>query len=225
MFKQLAIASATASLLIAGPSSAEVIFTVLDSVTNGEAPGTTGSRTLTTTEGAVSAPATLPTMTYTITGLDLTGVGGTASETIVFDLAFTETGPVGTAVAFNSFGNIAVAGGGGFDNQVDNTETLTANVSLNNSTTFTGDIELGIIFLGIGGGQGDTWDVIHDGGTEEGINTAASFAPSSFVTLAPQTGNGVNFQRVDVQVTATPEPGSLALLGLGGLLFARRRRT
>ncbi|MEM1353580.1 MAG: PEP-CTERM sorting domain-containing protein [Planctomycetota bacterium] len=166
-------------------------------------------------------------MTYTITGLDLTSVGGTASETIVYDVLFTQTG--GTAVDFNGFGNIAVTGGGGADAQVDTTETLTATLSLN-STTFTGDIDLGIVFMAAGGnGANDQWDVIHDGGTESlagtgpGVNIA-TFAPSSFVTLDPTAGDGVNFQRFDVQVTAVPEPGSFALVGLGGLLVCARRR-
>ncbi|MEM9346712.1 MAG: PEP-CTERM sorting domain-containing protein [Planctomycetota bacterium] len=219
MFKQLAIATATASLLIAGHSSAEVIFKVSDQRPDNAA------RELSTTNGSVSAPAVLPTMTYTITGLDLTSVGGAASETIVYDVLFTQTG--GSAVEFNAFGNIAVLGGA--NAQVDIAETLTATLSLN-STTFTGDIDLGIVFMAAGGNDAiDEWDVIHEGGTESlagsgpGVNIA-TFAPSSFVTLDPQSGNGVNFQRFDVQVTATPEPGSLALLGIGGLLVARRRR-
>ncbi|MEM9110868.1 MAG: PEP-CTERM sorting domain-containing protein [Planctomycetota bacterium] len=217
MLKHFAIA--TTSLLLAGASNAEVIFTVSDQRPDNAA------RALSTTEGSVSAPAVLPTMTYTITGLDLTSVGGTASETIIYDVLFTQTGGLG--VAFNGFGNISVIGG--LQAQVDNNETLTATVSLS-SSTFTGDIELGIVFMAAGGNDtADEWDVIHEGGTESlagtgpGVNIA-TFDPSSFVTLDPQAGDGVNFQRFDVQVTAVPEPGSLALLGLGGLLITRRRR-
>ncbi|MEO0474518.1 MAG: PEP-CTERM sorting domain-containing protein, partial [Planctomycetota bacterium] len=175
-----------------------------------------------TTNGSVSAPPTLPTLTYTITGLDLTSVGGTASETIVYDVVFTQTG--GTGIQFSGFGNIAVTGGN--NAQVDNTETLTATLSLN-STTFTGDIDLGIVQMAAGGNQAsDSWNVIHEGGTESltGSPNGVTFDPSSFVTLDPQSGNGVNLQRLEVQVTAAPEPGSLALLGLGGLFVAARRR-
>lgn len=71
-----------------------------------------------------------------------------------------------------------------------------------------------------------------------GSDTWATFQ-TSFTATAGQAGqtlgvalgiasnsaqNSVNINYDNVTITAVPEPGSLALLGLGGLLIARRRR-
>ncbi|MEM9110866.1 MAG: PEP-CTERM sorting domain-containing protein [Planctomycetota bacterium] len=242
-------ALATASLFVTGTTAADIVFTVTDIVPGGGpanansmnfSPGDTGSgpANLSSTLGSVSAPAPVGLttgLTYTVTGLDLTSVGGTASETIVFDLNFSQTGGVTgdgtTDIQVNGFGNIAVIGSGANDNWVDGDETLTSTVVLDaGSTTFGGTVEVGIIMLSAGNfgssQPAERYDAIHDGGTELGVpvtNNPVSFDPSSFVTLDPTVG-GMNLERIDFQITAVPEPGSLALLGLGGLLIARRRR-
>jgi hypothetical protein len=194
-------------------------------------PGELDATTPTTTLGIVASTASVPTTTYTVTGLDLTSVGGGLSETIVFDVDYTQTG--GSAAQVNGFGNISVTGGD--NNQIDLGETLTAMVSLN-STTFGGVVTLGLVEVGAGGvNDGEMWNVIHDGGTIAesfgGGTTFTSFPLSSFVTL--ETTNGtyitdqINFAAFGVEITAenaVPEPASLAGGLLGVALIAGRRR-
>lgn len=213
----------SAGLIVQSASAATI--TVSDQTPN-------GGRTLTTTAGSVSAPPLIPTTTYTITGLDLTSEGGTASETIAFDVTYTQTG--GTGVQFNGFGNVSVTGGD--NNQIDLGETLTATISLNAGlTTFAGTIDLGFILAQPGGVSSDeSWNVIHENGTiaatQTNGNNPATFASSSFFTLETTDGeqlfDRINLQRFTVEINANevPEPGSLALVGLGGLCLLRRRR-
>lgn len=230
----------TATLVLAGVgfpgfARAEVVLTVSDAVPNGQPGGSgSGNRTLSTTLGSVSAPAALPTMTYTVSNLDLTSVGGGVSETIAYDIAFTQTG--GTGVQFNTFGNISVTGGGN-DNFIQPGQTLTANVTLNTGlTTFSGGITLGFLQFQAGGASaGETWDVVYDGGTINAggnpiTNNPAEFpAPSPFFTVqnVANTSDGVNVQQYSVQITAVPEPTIVTLLAAGafvGLVVLGRRR-
>ncbi|MCH7226876.1 PEP-CTERM sorting domain-containing protein [Haloferula sp. A504] len=220
-----------AAILFSGSLHAAVTFTVTESVPDGA--NGSGTRALSTTLGDISAPANLLTTTYTISNLDLTSVGGTLTDTIAFDITYSQTG--GTGVQFNGFGNVSVRGDSGDDNQIDVGETLTAAVSLNAGlTTFGGVIGLGLVNADVGGlGPSEEWNVIHDGGTigRTGIaERLTSFASSSFVTIQPvqsNTGNdAMNLQGFDVVINAAvPEPSSLALVsGFVGLSLLRRRR-
>jgi hypothetical protein len=215
---------------LAVSAQAQVVITVTDEIPDGA--NGSGTRSLTTTDGNVSAPATLPTLTYTVTNLDLTSVGGAASETIVFDIDFSQTG--GTGVGFNGFGNIYVTGGNA--NQISPGDALTASVSLT-STTFDGgnlsNLSIGFTSVNMGGYSNlDVASVTHDGGTIDkdystDTNRFANFAVSDAFTLATiSSPDGVNLQGFDVEITAIPEPSSLALLGLGllGLFGLRHRR-
>ena len=107
-------------------------------------------------------------------------------------------------------------------------------MTLNNSDTFDADIVPG---------QGQVTDIVGFGGFFiEGLTTNAIFNASTFAGAniqeffdnQPLTGSFVNFQfnpnvngrsnNTDIDVFAVPAPASMALLGLGGLVAARRRR-
>ena len=215
-------AALVASALVAGSAQA-VTINVRDAVPNGD--NGSGTRNLTTTLGSVSGTPDLPTMTYSVSNLDLTSVGGGASETIAFNITFTQTG--GNFVEFNGFGNVAVNGGN--NTQVDPGEALTATLSLNGGlTTFGGAITADITQITIGGRSNDEeFNVETESGTTNwptgAIGNQVALPPTSFATLTSVVGLG-NIQAYTVTIDAVPEPGSLALLGLGGLLVARRRR-
>jgi len=223
-FSALPLGTAMATLMLAGSLQAAVTFTVTDNV-----PGTSAID-LTTTLGSVSnVPGALPALTYTLTNLDLTSVGGTATNQIVFRINFTKTG--GTAVAYNGTGRIAVSGGTD-TNQIDPSETLTGTLSLI-STDFSGgltNLSIGFTRINLGGyATNDTnVDIIHDGGTinKDGTGLAdVSFDPSSFVTIdTVASADGVNLGAYDIQITAIPEPSAALLGGLGLLALLRRRR-
>lgn len=215
---------------VGSASAATLSFEVSDT-----RPGELANTTPSSTSGTVVSDAAVPTMTYTVTGVDLTSVGGTASETIIFDIDYSQTN--GTGVQVNGFGNISVTGGGD-NNQVDGDETLTATVSLNSTTYAAGDIDLGFVTFVTGGVSGtadEQWNIITENGTtlyQSPGNNTANFASSSFVTLDPVAGdnfNGTfNAQGYTINLTATqapiPEPASLALLGASAMLMFTRRR-
>lgn len=214
-----------AVVVAAGASApAAVIFEVSD-----DRPGELVATQPSTTLGSVTSTSSVPNTTFTVTGLDLTSVGGSASETIAFDIAYTQTG--GSAVQINGFGNISVTGGD--NNQIDPGEALTATVSLNGAlTTFGGTINLGLTSIQIGGRDFDEqFSITHQGGTintPEEVLKSYGFSSSSFVTLATvdtdKPNDLGNMEGYTVEIIVVPEPASLALLSLGGLLIAVRRR-
>lgn len=231
-----------ASFMLAGSLQAQVIFTVSDNVPDGDSGS--GTRSLSTSLGTVTAPPAIATTTYTISNLDFTSIGGTASETVAFDIAYSQTG--GTGVQFNGFGNISVTGNGD-NNQVEpdngvlgrTDETLTATLSLNAGlTTYNNSlISLGFTESRLGGFDSDeTYELITSNGTTtvpEGGSNVVPISPSSnFFTLAPidtDKGNdAMNLSGFDVQITAVavPEPSAALLMGfaLMGLLIRRRSR-
>ena len=208
---------------------AAVIIDVLHRTPNGSPGSGTGSRTLTTTHGSILAPALLPIMTYTLSGLDLQSIGGNNSENIEFTVTFSQIG--GTSVQFNSFGNISVTGGGD-DNQVNSTESLKAEVALT-STSFVGGLSnLSIAFtkMQIGGySSGDAVDIIHNAGTitktyagTTNMNVTLPASTSFFVL--DTTAGAANIQDYSVKITAAPEPSAALLGALGALGLLRRKR-
>lgn len=218
------------TLIAAGSLQAATIATISDN-----RPGRNFSPyEATTTAGSVTSTAAVPTSVYTVTGLDLSSYGGGASESLVFNILYTQSG--GTAVQINTFGNISVTGGPS-DNQVDGLEIITATVSFNEgSSTFTGDfadLSVGFVSFTTGAvGINEAFNITTDSGTQLYTSPTSGSSPgsvlttfdlSSLVTLDPVTGD-FNVTGFDVQITAVPEPSSTALLGLGGLALILRRR-
>lgn len=223
-----------ATLASAAMLPAATLITLTERTPFGSGGGGSGTRTLTTALGSVSAPAVLPTITYTLTDLDLTSVGGSADDEveIVFTVGFSQTG--GDGVQFNGFGNISVTGGGN-NNFINTGQALTTTISLV-STTFSGglsNLSAGFDFVNIGGvGTDESWNIVHDSGTVAGSNTNTPPANypiplSSFFTIqdveAPTTST-INLQGYNVLITAIPEPASASLLALGAFALLRRRR-
>jgi hypothetical protein len=218
---KLSVHAALASLGIAAPLQAAVLIEVNDTIPN-------GSRQLTTNYGLIMAPPIVPIMTYTLYNLDLESVGGTASDSIEFTVTLSQTG--GTAVQFNTFGNISVTGGD--NNHIDPAESLTATASIS-STTFSGGLSnLFIAFTGmkIGGySSGDVVDMIHSTGSitknysSSTTSDVVAPTPTSYFTMDVTAGKA-NLQGYSIQITAVPEPSTTLLCGLGVLGLLRRRR-
>jgi hypothetical protein len=174
-----------------------------------ERPGELEIKPPVSTLGSLISDQKLPTTTYTLKGLDLTGVGGKANEEIVFAVAYTQNG--GTGVQFNSFRNVSVTGGVD-DNQVDPGETLTATVSLV-STSFEGGnlskLSIGFTCVRLGGFGRDQANITHAGGTEfkdgrKDTEPTLKISKSTAFTIATKKGE-INIQGFEVQITVSTE--------------------
>jgi len=227
-FRELSVCAGISILALATHLHAAVIVNVNDAIMNGSPGPGTGTRALSTSIGSVVATPVVPTMTYNLSNLDLQSIGGSASDSIQFTVTFSQTG--GTAVQFNTFGNISVTGGD--NNQIDPAESLTATASIS-STTFSGGLSnLSIAFTGmkIGGySSGDVVDMIHSTGSitknfsSSTTSDVAAPTPTSFFTMDVTAGKA-NIQGYSIQITAVPEPSSLLLCSLSLLGLLHRKR-
>jgi hypothetical protein len=213
---------------------AAVTITVSNFAPNGTASGGpgggVGAFTLAINGGAATNISTityptatnrgLPVTSYTISDIDLTSVGGTATESFTFTVGYSQTG--GTNVQFNGFGNVSVTGGD--NNQVDTSETLTATIGLTGSS-FAEFSLIGFTEVRGGGVAGaDAGTFTHAGGTANIFaGTPGATVTGNTVTLAVSTG-AINFEGFRADFVAVPEPASLSLLSLGALGLLRRRR-
>lgn len=212
--------------------SASITITVENAIPFGTASGGTGSGTgqLSTTVGSIVSDLGMPVTAYTVSDLDFTSIGGTASESFTFAVTYTATtdGAAGTP-QFNTFGNVSVTGGAN-DNFVNPNQTLTASIALA-STTFAGLSLDGLTFAQAGGmATGRTGTIEWAGGSHavSSGNITATLDPSSgYTSFTLLVNDPLNVQAFGAQFTAIPEPSSAALvaaLALGGVVFLRRRR-
>lgn len=213
-----------------------ITITVANNVPNGTASGGGGSSAglLTSTLGTISSNRGLPVTTYTVSGVDLTSVGGTNNENFTFTVSY--SAPAG-AIGFSGFGNIGVGG----DFLVTGSEALTATIALTSSSF--PDLSLtGFTYVRAGGfNPGEKGTFTWSGGSHSigpvagttianGINGsgATSATLTSGLNQAPLTPGGnstLNFEGFGAQFVAVPEPASASLLALGALALLRRRRS
>lgn len=213
-----------------------VTITVANNVPNGINSGGSGSAAglLTTTLGSISSNRGLPVTTYTVSGVDLTSVGGTNNENFTFTVGYSATGG---AVGFSGFGNVGVGG----DFLVSGSESLTATITLT-SSSFANLSLTGFTYVRAGGfGAGETGTFTWAGGSHNigpltgttianGINGSGATAATltSGLTQAPLTPGGnstLNFEGFGAEFVAIPEPASASLLALGAAALLRRRRS
>lgn len=214
--------------MTAASSNAAVTFSVSDTVPKPGGVGT-GTRVTTTTSGTVGTlTSTLPNFTYTINGLNLTSLGGGVSDSVTFQIAYTQTG--GTGVTGTTWGNIGVTG---TSSLISGAEilTLTPTITAETSTLILSNFSILINRVQLGDyGSSDQTSVVHAGGTilknfATDTNKVVDFANSSFARIDHNgTGDGTSMEGFRVEITIVPEPGAALLGSLGMLALLRRRR-
>jgi hypothetical protein len=214
---------------------AAITITVVNNVPNGTASGApsgtgVGTGLLTTSFGSISSNRGLPATNYTVSGVDLTSLGGSATESFTFTVGYTATtnGTTPSTVNFSSpFGNVAVGG----NNFIDGAETLTATITLT-SSTFAGLSLTGFTKARAGGfpsPTGESGTFTWEGGSANVVaaNTIVNITGNSvtFNSINSTVASTLNFEGFEAQFSAVPEPASTSLLALGALALLHRRRT
>ena len=242
-----AVALLSGMLLTAVPASGSIVtnFQLTNAEGDNTFVGSSGSSGAFTDSG-VGATRTF---TYQVTGLDLTG-DSTANDIATFTMIVTGNNNVvlsGDGNAENSFG-VSVAGvDGNFQtNEIDPGESITfaaggTNVSFGDPTsdvanvTFNGFIGLESFFVDGDDNHTLTGATINmlarlpgSGSTGE-VETFDSLSASSFTLNNGAPGNGFLVGNLGLDFTidvvrTVPAPNSLALLGIGALLFTFKRR-
>jgi len=157
-----------------------------------------------------------------VTNLNLTSVGGTATESFNFTVTYSQAG--GTGIVYSGFGNVGVVGN--TDNNINPSEVLTTAVSLGTSS-FAGLSLTGFTQARAGGVTGAETGTFTDGSGSVGVssgNTIQTISGNSF-DLSAGSASSINLEGYTVEFSAVPEPASASLLALGALALLRRRRT
>ncbi|MEM6257205.1 MAG: PEP-CTERM sorting domain-containing protein [Planctomycetota bacterium] len=189
----------------------------------------------------VTAPlgATSATHEFVVTDLDIAG-DSTANDTVTFTYDVTATGGVVDLVSGTLFAYGVNGAADPTDNEIDPGEALTfdnlsASVVFGDPTTDVLQIDsatfTGFTWRFIGGDVGETIDVAIDGGLftqpNGGGGVASTFdtPTSAFTVGGAPSGNGFGIDTIAAtfELSAVPEPSSLALLVLGGLAMVRHR--
>lgn len=216
------------TLLFAAASSASlpaaVSISALVHIPNGTAAGGTGSGSGTLSinpTGTIASDNGLPATTYSVTNVDLTAVGGTATESFTFTVTYSQTG--GTAVAYSGFGNVGVSGNA--DININGAEVLTTSVSLD-SSSFAGLSLIGFTQARAGGfASGETGTFAHGGGSVDvGFGDTIKTISGTTFDFSVASGSNLSLEGYTVGFEAVPEPASASLLALGSLALLRRRR-
>ena len=174
------------------------------------------------------------TLGYTVTGLDLDGIGGNDDEVVINFLATSSTGNINTRPLSGTNAQLGTSDGanGSFLNgDSSNLEITFSDISVNLNggsnngwAAFNGFYELNLSSFSTAGEEtninGDLYTV--DGGNSNpfaisGNTLAIDLEPDGEATTAFRLANW------SFSFSAVPEPSSTALLGLGGLAFALRR--
>ncbi len=235
-FRSHPLLVAAVSFALAASLPAAVTFTVADT-----GPGTAGSATTSLSGASVSSDvSSFPSVSYTLTNVDLSSIGGSTTEQIVFSVAFSTTTTGGSIGSNATNGNVFTAPGNPAD-QINTAENLIATLTLT-STTFQGgslsNLSAGFTTVTIGGVTNapnlESWDIVSNGitysrsGMAQTALTIPSFSSYTIQNVATTGGNaGVNNSGYTITFNAVPEPRAafLGSLGLSVLLRRRRQRT
>jgi hypothetical protein len=213
------------ALASAGTLSASVTISALVHIPNGQAAGgvaPAGVGALNTTPAyTITSDRGLPATTYSVSNVDLTSVGGTATESFTYTVTYSQTG--GTDLVYTGFGNVGISGGS--DLNINGAEILTVTVALGTSS-FPNLSLTGFTQARAGGfASGETGTFTHGGGTT-GVafgDTIKTISGSSF-DFSVASGSALSLEGYTVGFLAVPEPASASLLAFGAVALLRRRR-
>lgn len=158
-----------------------------------------------------------------------TGISGTVgAENFTYDITVSIFGVAENLRLTNNNGLLGRTNTGAFDNGFRDTEGFNLTISniSNANVQFDGFVEVshGNTTDGSEGAEINGTDYLRSGGTVWTLDPVVTGGTLEWRSIANDDNNGVAARYIDFQFSEVPEPSSLALVGLGGLLITRRRR-